>query len=126
MGFGERLKERRKELGITQVELAKMLNVTKGAVGNYESGLSSPKAEVLYKVFDVLQCDANFLFQDEMNALEKEKSSAPDESEVEESARQIYEALLYAGVLKPGQDLTEKQLQILDAISILIAASFDS
>ncbi len=66
MSFSSRLKERRESLGITQVQLAQMLGVTKGAVGNYETGLSSPKAEILYKVFDVLKCDANYLFQDEM------------------------------------------------------------
>lgn len=66
LSFASRLKERRESLGITQVQLAEKLGVTKGAVGNYEIGLSSPKAEILYKVFDVLGCDANFLFQDEM------------------------------------------------------------
>ena len=76
MSFGSRLKERREQLGITQVQLADMLGVTKGAIGNYETDLNSPKATILYKVFEVLQCDANYLFQDEMNELstEKEKS----------------------------------------------------
>lgn len=126
MGFGERLKQRRKELGITQVQLAEKLNVTKGAVGNYEAGLSSPKAEILYKVFDVLECDANFLFQDEMKNLQKEKAPASNNAEVETNAIKLYEALLSSGLLKPGEDLTDSQLQILDAISILIAASFDT
>ncbi len=126
MGFGERLKQRRKELGITQVQLAEKLNVTKGAVGNYEAGLSSPKAEILYKVFDVLECDANFLFQDEMKNLQKEKAPASNNAEVETNAIKLYEALLSSGLLTPGEDLTDSQLQILDAISILIAASFDT
>lgn len=126
MSFGERLKQRRKELGITQVQLADKLNVTKGAVGNYESGISSPKAEILYKVFDVLQCDANFLFQDEMQTLQKERPQTPDDAEVEANAIKLYEALLSSGFLKPGEDLTDRQLQVLDAISILIAASFES
>lgn len=66
MSFGSRLKERREQLGITQVQLAEMLGVSKGAIGNYETDLNSPKATVLYKVFEVLKCDANYLFQDEM------------------------------------------------------------
>ena len=69
MSFGSRLKERREQLGITQVQLAEMLGVSKGAIGNYESGLNSPKATVLYKVFEVLKCDANYLFQDEMEEM---------------------------------------------------------
>lgn len=70
MSLASRLKQRREELGLTQVELAKLIGVTKGAVGNYETGVSSMKAEVLYRICDVLQCDPNFLFQDEMKILQ--------------------------------------------------------
>lgn len=64
MSIGSRIKERREALGITQVELARLIGVTKGAIGNYETDANSPKASILYKVFEVLQCDANYLFQD--------------------------------------------------------------
>lgn len=66
MSFSSRLKQRRKELGMTQEELASLVNVTKGAIGNYESDVSSPRADILFKMFEALHCDANFLFQDEM------------------------------------------------------------
>ena len=66
MSFGTRLKSRREQLGITQPQLAEMLGVSKGAIGNYETDANSPKATILFKVFDVLKCDANYLFQDEM------------------------------------------------------------
>lgn len=65
MSFASRLKEKREERGLTQVQLANLLGLSNGAVGNYEAGISSPRAEILYKVFDVLDCDANYLFQDE-------------------------------------------------------------
>lgn len=74
MSFGSRLRERREALHLKQSELGKLLGVTGSAVGNYENGVSSPKADILYKVFDVLKCDANYLFQDEM---ENEKSALP-------------------------------------------------
>lgn len=67
MSFGSRLKERRESLGLKQGELGKLLGITGSAIGNYENGVSSPKADILYRVFDVLQCDANYLFQDEMS-----------------------------------------------------------
>ena len=59
MSFGSRLKERREALGITQPQLAKMLDVSKGAIGNYETDLNSPRATILYKIFEILNCDAN-------------------------------------------------------------------
>lgn len=73
MSFGSRLKERRESLGLKQGELGKLLGITGSAIGNYENGVSSPKADILYHVFDVLQCDANYLFQDEM-------SNSPEET----------------------------------------------
>ena len=66
MSFGTRLRERREALGMKQSELGRLLGVTGSAIGNYENSVSSPKAEVLYRAFDVLKCDANYLFQDEM------------------------------------------------------------
>lgn len=69
MSFQQRLKERRESLGLSQVELAKNLGITKAAVSNYENGVSTPRADILFKVFDALKCDANFLFQDEMKEL---------------------------------------------------------
>lgn len=138
MSFGQRLKERRKQLGITQVQLANMLGITKGAVGNYESEVSSPKAEILYKVFDVLECDANFLFQDEMRALQKENSPTPAEPEVGDSDYDaldgyglsqrdydlIYTFLVDLGVLSKGQDITRDQIGVLSGVLRILRSTF--
>ncbi len=43
VGFGEQLRQRRKELGLSREELADKLGVTRSAVGNYETGLSAPR-----------------------------------------------------------------------------------
>lgn len=66
MGIGKRIKIRREQLGLTQAELASLLKITPSAVTNYENDTSHPKEKVLYKLFDVLQCDANYLFKDEI------------------------------------------------------------
>lgn len=80
MSFGTRLREKREELGMKQSELGKLLGVTGSAIGNYENGVSSPKADILYRVFDVLHCDANYLFQDEIRE-RREYSASPYEME---------------------------------------------
>ena len=54
MSFSMRLKQARESAGLTQLELAKKLGVTKSAIGNYENGVSSPKEAVLLQIFDVL------------------------------------------------------------------------
>lgn len=67
MGIGRRIKEARNALNMTQEELAKLLGVTKGAVANYENETSHPKEPIMYKMFNALNVDANYLFQDVVN-----------------------------------------------------------
>lgn len=80
MSIGSRMRERRESLGLTQIQLADLLGVTKGAIGNYETDANSPKASILYKIFEVLQCDANYLFQDEIRE-RRETTATPSEME---------------------------------------------
>lgn len=66
MSIGQRLKEARISQNITQEELASAIGVSKGAIGNYETEVSSPKESILIKLMEVLHVDANFLYQDYM------------------------------------------------------------
>lgn len=43
------LRKKRKELGMTQVELAQWFNLTDRAIANYEKGRREPSLEVLLK-----------------------------------------------------------------------------
>ena len=63
MGFCEQLKTRREELGLSRAALAGLLGISPSAISNYENGLSSPKIEILLRLFDVLHTDPNYLFQ---------------------------------------------------------------
>ena len=81
MSFNSRIKERREQLHLTRNELAEKIGVTQSAISNYENAISSPKVELLYKLFDALKCDANYLYQDEMNALVYENTGTPEEFE---------------------------------------------
>ena len=67
MPFGKRLKEARLNKKMTQEELAKAVGVTKGAIGNYESEVSSPKEQILIELMKILEIDANYLYQDYVN-----------------------------------------------------------
>ena len=64
MSFGERMRARREELGLSRTLLARRLGVSASAIGNYETGISFPKEEVMLRLFDCLQTDPNYLFQD--------------------------------------------------------------
>jgi transcriptional regulator with XRE-family HTH domain len=70
MSIGSRIKEARESKQITRIALANQIGVTPSAIANYENGVSSPKLDLMYKLFEALDCDANYLFQDEMAELQ--------------------------------------------------------
>lgn len=67
MSFGQRLRERRKAMGISQGELAKALGVSISAISNYESGLNAMREDVLLRLFSVLDVEPNYLYQDDFS-----------------------------------------------------------
>ena len=81
MSIGSRIKELRIRQNMTQEELARIIGVTKGAVANYENEVSSPKSDLMYRLFDALECDANYLYQDAMNLNIYENRDTPEEFE---------------------------------------------
>lgn len=70
MSFASRLKQAREQAGLTQQAFADKLGVTKNSISNYENGVSSPKWDILLKIFDVLHVDPNFLYQDSFSPIE--------------------------------------------------------
>lgn len=67
MSVGSRIKELREDKNLSRIELANLIGVTVGAISNYENEVSSPKEPILFKIMEVLKCDANYLFQDSLN-----------------------------------------------------------
>ena len=67
MGIGYRIKEARERLGLTQAELGAIVGITGSAITNYEKETSHPKEHIIYKLIEVLNIDANYLFQDCVN-----------------------------------------------------------
>lgn len=69
MAFYDRLKECRIKSGLTQEQLAEKLGVAKSTLSGYESGNREPTIATIAKVLDILNIDANYLYQDETKAL---------------------------------------------------------
>ena len=57
MSFGERLKKVRKDRGLTQQELARLIKVQRGAVALWETDKTSPSGENLKSLAEHLQVD---------------------------------------------------------------------
>jgi transcriptional regulator with XRE-family HTH domain len=67
--FTDRLKQLRKEKGLTQDKLAKKIGVTGRHVGKYETGMSFPSFETLKKLADVLEVPVSFLLEESTDNL---------------------------------------------------------
>lgn len=82
MSVGSRIKELRENRGFSRIELANLLGVTVGAISNYENEISSPKEPILFKIMEVLKCDANYLFQDALDMPAMNNFVSIDEHEI--------------------------------------------
>lgn len=132
MSFGERLRLRREELKLTRAELAKNLGISRSAVGNYETGISFPKEDVMLRLFDCLQVDPNYLYRDsfrggeqvlshqERRLLESYRGLSPVGRE---TVRSVVEALCaYREELE--QDLPERESRLIPLYRSPAAAGY--
>ena len=98
MGVGNRIREARENMGMTQEQLGRLVGVTNSAIYNYECDVSQPKGKVLYELFRVLQVEPNYLFQDVAPAAPvlgiKEKELLERYRALDEHGRELIDAIL--------------------------------
>ncbi|WP_058991265.1 helix-turn-helix domain-containing protein [Anaerococcus rubeinfantis] len=58
--IGEKIKNKRKELNLTQEYLAKELNISRQAVSKWEKGISEPSMENLVKLSEIFGVDIKY------------------------------------------------------------------
>lgn len=64
--FSDRLKEARKNSGLSQEKLGQLMGLKKQTISDYERGYSEPDMAKVAMFMSILGVDANFLWQDEM------------------------------------------------------------
>lgn len=64
MKIGEKIKARRKELGLTTEELGRMIGVQRAAISKYENGYIDLKAGQIKAIADALQISPVLLLDD--------------------------------------------------------------
>lgn len=60
--LGNRIAECRKEMGITQTEMAKLLGIGRTALSNIEHGKFSPSSHTMKSVSDILKLPVGMIF----------------------------------------------------------------
>ena len=59
--LSERIRQLRQDRGISQVDLAKRLNVTKQSVSNWENDNIQPSIEMLQRIADIFSVSTDYL-----------------------------------------------------------------
>lgn len=59
--FGDRLKKLREDQGMTQYELAELLNVSRQSIGGYENDNVDPGIDTLVKIANIFNISLDYL-----------------------------------------------------------------
>ena len=73
MNIGEKIRKRRKELGLTTEELGRMIGVQRAAITKYEKGYVDLKATQVKMIADVLQISPALLLSDPEESLTQDE-----------------------------------------------------
>lgn len=79
--FSDKLKQLRKEKGLSQEELAKRLNVVRQTISKWEKGLSLPDSDMLINIAKALDTTASVLLDEEP----PEEKPLPEKTETEKT-----------------------------------------
>ena len=79
MELKEKLSQLRKEKGLTQLELAEMLNISRQAVSRWEVGTAIPALDNLVILSELYGVPLDDLVQKEVSALPVPEDQPPDE-----------------------------------------------
>lgn len=80
--LAERLRNRRKEMRLSQEQLADKIGITRQGYGHYETGRNEPDFETLIKISEILQCSLDYLLG---------KTYITDENEISKDLEEIVE-----------------------------------
>jgi len=85
--IGEKIKEIRKKLGISQIELAERVGLSFQQIQKYEKGITKISVSRLYQIAKALNTDIRIFFEEEKKSyhlMEKEQEYVPSPSLNEE------------------------------------------
>ena len=114
MSFGRMIRDRRRQLELTQDELARRIRTSTPYIGHIESGKRHPSDEILTRMADVLGFDRRELFfiaNPNARAILTPKSAVPETSSWEEFRRD--------GQLHQLHQINSRELDMLSQVAMM-------
>lgn len=100
--FGKRLAAARKEVGLSQEQLASRLGVTPQAVSKWERGSGYPDLEMLYYLCDILACSSDYLID-----REEYRIKVTEDNDKDKAAKLLDKVLAEPLVMEAGNGYLE-------------------
>ncbi len=78
------IKDARKEKGLKQIELARLINVSIQTISGYETGYAQPPIDTLIKIADVLETTTDYLLgrTNDVGLVEVQRELSHDQQEL--------------------------------------------
>lgn len=107
--FAQRLKELRKRQGITQIEFAKIFNISNGTIGNWESGNRMPDFNTIQKIADYFNVTVDYLLGRESESQQKPEIETDIEKILENTFDNLEntDGLMFDGVPATQEDIEQ-------------------
>lgn len=120
--FGNVLKQLRLQKGLSQVDFAKIINVAKGTVSNWEKGNRNPDHQMLLKIanffnvsIDYLLCNTDAI-ENSVNSKWQPELTKKDEKDIEKSLNKTLEMLEnQEGLMLSGEPIDEDDFELIKA-----------
>lgn len=90
MGIDKKIAFCRKTLGISQEELAALLNISRQAVSRWETGAAMPDTEKIIQLSRVFHVSTDYLLLDEVEIKQENSTDEPQETAAEEPAESLW------------------------------------
>ncbi len=110
--IGERILNLRKESNLSQKELAKKADITEASLSRYENNLREPKAEIIARIAEALECSTDYLLGqiDNKDGCIELRTCAGEDIEYEpynETEEKIVEKLISEGIIEEGDPVPQ-------------------
>lgn len=92
--FNDRIASRRKELGLTQQQLADAVGISSVSVYKWEAGITTPKGQNLFSLAEALRCSPTWLlYGTESDEPLKAEDLAPELDERQKQLIDLFDSL---------------------------------
>lgn len=123
--FKDRLRERRKELKMSQRELAEKLFVSQQAIAKWETDKATPNPDMLAKLSEILGVSVDYLTkEDKRDTTDKDDLNTRDKKDIAKDMESIREKLMNKDdgpVSFDGNNIDDADAEMfLDAIEMLL------